>query len=254
MTPDGLTRLIIIAGHPTDHIQGYREYEQAIAAAGHNALYLSVDVARENFAPFLDGARHIRNLAGLVLTIPHKVAGFAAASSADTAARQAGSANLLRATATGWHAGNVDGTGFVHATRAAGIAIAGARVQVLGCGGAGRAVAAAIAEQAPASLALHDADAARAADLARRLPARVALEASDLLVNCTPAGMGHDESLPCNEALIPRGGAVFDIVNRIDTPLLVEARARGCRTEWGRAMMLAEVPLILDWMLAPRSA
>jgi shikimate dehydrogenase len=254
MTPNGLTRLIIIAGHPTDHIQGYAEYEQAIAARGLNALYLSADVAPENFAAFLDGARHIRNLAGLVLTIPHKVAGFASANSADEAARQAGSANLLRATPAGWHAGNVDGAGFIDAARAAGIGIRGARVQLLGCGGAGRAVAAAIAAEAPASLALHDADPARAATLARQLPAHAALSESDLLVNCTPAGMGSDETLPCDASLIPRGGAVFDIVNRIDTPLLRMARAYGCRTEWGRAMMLAEVPLILDWMLGPRAA
>jgi shikimate dehydrogenase len=256
MTPDGTTQLIVIAGYPTDHIQGFAEYEAAIAARGANALYLSMQVAPGRFAGFLDGARHVENLAGLVLTIPHKVAGFAAAAAHDEAAKLAGSANMLRPTGAGWHAGNCDGAGFVLAARAAGMTMRGQHVQLLGAGGAGRAVSMAIAAEAPAAIMVHDTDAARAAalvgDVMRHFPAvsaAVGLGDSSLLVNCTPAGMGQDETLPCDESLIPRDGMVFDIVNRVDTPLLRAAQACGCRTEYGYAMMVAEVPLILDWML-----
>jgi shikimate dehydrogenase len=258
MTPNGKTRLIVIAGYPTGHIKGFAEYEAAIAARGANALYLSMQVAPDSLVAFLAGARLIENLAGLVLTIPHKVAGFRAATTCNEDARRAGSANLLRPTPQGWHAGNVDGAGFLAAARAAGMVLQGAHVQLLGAGGAGRAVAMAIAAESPASLAVHDTDTARAenlaADLAREFPhvrSRQALDASTLLVNCTPAGLGDDPHLPCELAWIPQGGAVFDIVNRADTPLLVAARARGCRTEQGYAMMMAEVPLILDWLLGP---
>jgi shikimate dehydrogenase len=255
MTPDGETRLIVIAGYPTDHIKGFAEYEAAIAARRANVLYLSMQVAPASFPAFLAGMRCIDNLAGLVLTIPHKVSGFLAATTHDETARLAGSANLLRPAAQGWHASNVDGTGFIDAAHAAGMRIAGQTVQLLGAGGAGRAVAMAIAAEGPASLAVHDTDPARAnalaADLAGAFPAvpsRPGISASTMLVNCSPAGMGEDETMPCDEALIPRGGMVFDIVTRIDTPLLRAAQARGCRTENGYAMMMAEVPLILDWL------
>lgn len=256
MTPNGHTRLIVIAGYPTGHIKGFAEYEAALAARGANALYLSMQVAPANFAAFMEGARHIDNLAGIVLTIPHKLAGFHVATTSDAVVRLAGSANLLRPTQMGWHATNVDGPGFMNAARAAGMRFAGEHVQLLGAGGAGRAVATAIAAESPAMLAVHDAQPGRAealvADLSHAFPGlacQAATITASVLVNCTPAGMGHDASLPCDESLIPQGGMVFDIVNRADTPLVAAATARGCRTEYGYAMMMAEIPLILDWLL-----
>ena len=112
----------------------------------------------------------------------------------------------------------------------------------------------AIAERRPSSLSVHDPDPARGqalvTDLHREFPplrAEATLGASDVLVNCSPFGMGHDERMPIAEALIPEGGAVYDIVNRADTPLLVAAARRGCRIEWGRSMMLAQIPLVLRY-------
>jgi shikimate dehydrogenase len=134
----------------------------------------------------------------------------------------------------------------------------GKRVQVLGAGGAGRAVAMAIAAQHPAALAVHDAADLRARDLVAAIAAAhpdlavdASLGPSDVLVNCTPVGMDHDTRLPCDPSLIPADGTVYDIVNRPDTPLVVEARARGCLAEHGWGMMSAEIPLILDWLLGP---
>lgn len=255
MRLDGTTRLIGIVGDPTAHIKGFAQYAEAIEARGANAVYLALHVVPDGLAPFLDGMRHLRNLAGLVLTIPHKIAGLAVAAP-DEAARLAGSANMLRPAPGGWQASNCDGAGFLAAARAAGIGIGGRRVQILGAGGAGRAVAMGVAAESPAALAIHDADAARTAALtdavARAWPGlRVAssLGPSDVLINCTPVGMDRDMRLPCDAALIPSKGAVYDIVNRPDTPLVLEARARGSIAEHGWSMMSAEIPLILAWML-----
>lgn len=255
MRIDGTTRLIAIVGDPTAHIKGFAEYAEAIAARRANAIYLAMHVTPSGLAPFLAGMREVRNLAGLVLTIPHKIAGLALAAPDETA-RRAGSANMLRPGADGWEASNCDGAGFLAAAKAAGIAFAGRRVQILGAGGAGRAVAMAVAGEGPAALALHDVDRARADGLAAALAgtfpgltAAVALGPSDVLINCTPVGMDRDTRLPCDAALIPGRGAVYDIVNRPDTPLVIEARARGSIAEHGWSMMSAEIPLILDWML-----
>jgi shikimate dehydrogenase len=255
----GRTRLVFLAGDPIGHTRGYAEYAEAFAAAGRDAAYLPAAVPPEGFAAFLTGLRQMRNVAGVVATIPHKPAAFAA-SRPDAAARRAGAANLLRpGEGGGWESTMLDGAGFLAATRAAGIALAGRRVQMLGAGGAGRAVAMAIAEEAPAALAIHDPDAGRAAALAevvRRefpgLAVAVALAASETLVNCSPVGMGEDPRLPLPEALIPAGGAVYDIVNRPDTALLDAARRRGCRVDHGRSMMLAQVPLLIDFLFGRR--
>ena len=252
---NGRTRLVFLAGDPIDHTKGYTEYAEALAAAGLDAAYLPVHVPAGRLGRFLEGLRHARNVAGVVATIPHKQEARAVAEP-DTAARRAGSANLLRLAPgnAGWECSQVDGAGFLDAVAGAGMALSGQSVQVLGAGGAGRSVAMAIAEQAPGSLAVHDPDQARAAslvaDLAREfpdLPVTARLGPAGMLVNCSAVGMGHDTALPLPEALIPRGGSVYDIVNRADTPLLVTARARGCRTDHGRSMMLAQIPLVLRY-------
>lgn len=253
MSVSGHTRLVFLAGDPVDHAKGFSEYAETIAAAGLDAAYLPVHVPAGELGRFLDGLRRARNLAGVVATIPHKQAARALAAP-DAAARRAGSANLLRPADDGWECSMVDGAGFLAATDAAGMVLAGRSVQVLGAGGAGRAVAMAITERGPASLALHDPDPARAAalvaDITRefpKVPVAAALGPSNVVVNCSPVGMGHDTALPLPEELIPRDGDVYDIVNRPDTPLLLAARRRGCRTDHGRSMMLAQIPLVLRW-------
>jgi shikimate dehydrogenase len=250
----GHTRLILLAGDPIGHTKGYAEYADALSQAGLDVAYLPAHVPAGQFAAFLAGARLLRNLAGIVATIPHKQEAFAA-SRPDAAARRAGSANLLRPTADGWESTMLDGAGFLAAADAAGIPLAGRAVQLLGAGGAGRAVAMAIAERSPRSLAIADPNAARAealvAAVAREFPTvRVTaqLAPSETLVNCSPIGMGADTALPLPAALIPQGGAVHDIVNRPDTPLILAARARGCVTDYGRSMMLAQIALVLRFL------
>ena len=250
----GRTRLIFLAGDPIGHTRGYAEYEAAIAAGGHDVAYLPAHVPGGRLAEFLAGLAQLRNLAGIVCTIPHKQ-DAARLGRCDDAARRAGSANLLRPDgAGGWEASMVDGAGFLVAARQAGIPLAGRRVQLLGAGGAGRAVAMAIAEQRPAAIAIHDPEAARAAALAQAVaaefpdvPAGSGLGPSEVLVNCSAVGMGGDARLPCDASLIP--GFVYDIVNRADTPLVVAARAKGAVVDHGHSMMEAQVPLVLRWML-----
>jgi shikimate dehydrogenase len=253
----GRTKLVFLAGDPIDHAKGFSEYADALDQAGLDAAYLPVHVPAGQLGAFLAGLRWARNLAGVVATIPHKQEARAIGRP-DDAARRSGSANLLRPAADGgWECSMVDGAGFLSAVDAAGISLAGRCVQVLGAGGAGRAVAMAIAERGPAGLAVHDPDAARAellvADLVREFPSvpvEAALGPSEVLVNCSPLGMGHDERVPVPEALIPASGAVYDIVNRADTPLLVAAARLGCRTDWGRSMLLAQIPLVLRYFFA----
>ena len=104
------TRLVFLAGDPIGHTKGYPEYAAAFAEAGIDAAYLPLHVPAGEFGAFLAGARHMRNLAGIVATIPHKQDAFAAARP-NAAARRAGAANLLRPAPEGWEATNLDGIG-----------------------------------------------------------------------------------------------------------------------------------------------
>ncbi|MDT3395739.1 shikimate dehydrogenase [Streptomyces sp. B1866] len=122
----------------------------------------------------------------------------------------------------------------------------------LGAGGAGAAVAHALLTLGADRLTLLDTDPARAAALADALTARFGpgraaagrtaeaaerLAAADGLVHATPTGMAAHPGLPVPAALLRPGLWVAEVVYRpLETALLREARALGCRTLDGGGM------------------
>lgn len=126
-------------------------------------------------------------------------------------------------------------------------AVKGARVLLLGAGGAGRAVAFGLVDEgAEVVLANRDANKAKA------LAAEVGCEATnlddalrcagdfDVLVNATSVGMREvDPSSPIPEACIAAGQVVMDIVYKpIETELVRSASRRGATAIHGGRMLL----------------
>jgi shikimate dehydrogenase len=127
------------------------------------------------------------------------------------------------------------------------------RVALLGAGGAGAAVAYALLSLGVRDLAVFDVEPERAAALAEGLtglfdgceshaagPAELdsVLADADGLVHATPTGMaGHPGMAVPPDVLTPRTWVADVVYTPIDTPLLQEARDRGCRTLDGAAMV-----------------
>lgn len=255
----GTTRLVFLIGDPVAHTKGYAAYATALHDADIDAAYLPMHVPGGRLQDVLAGLQWAQNVAGVVATVPHKLDAFRLGIP-DEAARRAGSANVMRRSGTGqWECTQVDGAGFLAAVDAAEIVLTGHHVQVLGAGGAGRAVAMSIAERGPATLSIHDPDLGKQGDLvaavAQEFPGtnvRGDLGRSEVLINCSNIGMGSDDRLPLPLDLIPIGGACYDVINRADTMLLRMAEQRHCKRDHGRSMMLAEVPLIVDYLFSGR--
>lgn len=126
------------------------------------------------------------------------------------------------------------------------------RIVQLGAGGAGAAVAHALLTLGADRLTLVDADPERAAALAAELADRFGalradaagqdrlaelLAEADGLVHATPTGMAQHPGLPLPAELLRPGLWVADVVYRpLDTELLCQARALGCRTLDGGGM------------------
>ena len=127
---------------------------------------------------------------------------------------------------------------------------AGAKILVLGAGGAGRVAALKLASEKVAELFLvnrtPEKAAAVAAEIRRRFPAvKVSIDppkgAVDLLLNATSVGLKAGDGLPLEERAFPlkRARAVYDMIYRpAETPLLAAAKAAGCRTANGLGMLL----------------
>ena len=126
----------------------------------------------------------------------------------------------------------------------------GARVLLLGAGGAGRAAALRLADEGVETLWLQNRTESKAAELAteiaERFPAvdvRTGLPDSDVefILNATSSGLKPEDSLPLDIQAYPlsHADAVYDMIYRpAETPLLRAAQAAGCRTANGLGMLL----------------
>jgi len=163
----GKTRVFGIVGDPIEQVRSPEMITAEMTGRGHDAVLVPMHVLPADFDALVPQLMRMRNLGGLVFTIPYKARACALASDLGPQARIVGAINALARGAQGrWRGEIFDGQGCVEAFRRRGIALRGKHVMLIGAGGAGSAIAAAVAFEAPASLTIHDADAARAHSLA----------------------------------------------------------------------------------------
>jgi len=244
---DGATQILPIVGDPIRQVRSPEVISALFRANGFNAVCVPVHVAPPDLPKFLAGLRIVRNVLGLIVTIPHKQAVIPLLDGLTPRARRVGSANVVRREAGGsWTGDIVDGLGFVKGLTRSGQRIEGRRALVVGSGGVGSAIAFAVAEAGAASVHVADIVAERASELARRLEAsgtpsgvsQAAAKGFDLIVNASPLGMKPDDPIPVDCTGLSGDAIAGDVV--VDpqiTPFLAAARERGCHVQPGTVMM-----------------
>ena len=253
----GKTRVFGIVGDPIEQVRSPEMITAEMTRRGHDAVLVPMHVLPSDFDDVLPRILRLRNLGGLVFTIPYKALATMLADELGPQARTLGVINALGRGRDGrWRGDIFDGLGCVEAFRRRGIALAGKRVMLVGAGGAGSAIAAAVAAEQPASLFIFDVDPARASALARKVGATHVAAASvddvDVLLNATPVGMLDDARVPIAVDTLPATLVVFDaIVKPERTPLLALAEACGCTTVRGREMMRGQIAKMVDFFYPP---
>jgi shikimate dehydrogenase len=247
-----------------------------LAALGLDWRYLAFDVHPDDLRAAIEGARAM-NFIGLNLTVPHKLLALEMVDVVDDAARRWGAVNTIRfegRAEAGWrplrefpapprqtrsHGFNTDADAIARALREdLGVELKGARVLLLGAGGAGRTAALKLAEQRVAELHLVNRTASKAeaaaSEIRQRYPeVKVTLGypsgAVDLLLNATSLGLQPQDALPLDvdAFALRRAGAVYDMIYRpAETPLLNTAAAAGCRVANGLGMLLYQGAAALE--------
>lgn len=247
------TRLAVVVGDPVSASLSPAIHAAAFAAAGADWVYGSVRVRPGGMPGFVRAARALP-VSGVSVTMPHKAAAASLADLVDDDVRLLGAANTLSRGEDGRiRARSTDGPGAVDALAAAGAAVEGARVVVLGAGGTAASIVLALA-RAGARVAIVNRTSARAAELARAVGdavpgARVrddgiaAVASADVVVQATPVGMGDDAS-PVPPASWRAGQTVLDAVyHPLETRALRDARAAGATTVDGLEMLVRQAAL-----------
>jgi 3-dehydroquinate dehydratase/shikimate dehydrogenase len=238
---DKATRIYGVAGNPVSHSLSPLMLNTAFRRERLNAVYLPLKT--QSLDDLLTLARKLP-LSGLSVTMPLKQQVLPHLANVDPLTAKLGACNTIRTGADGKLYGfNTDVVGIVRPLEKR-LSLKGARILVLGAGGAARAAVHGLTEKGAhvfvwsrkESAARELASAAGAAALTRN---EVAASAFDVLINATPCGMtGNHHPLPLEDHEW-KARLVFDLVyNPLDTPLLQAARARGVATIQGYEMFV----------------
>ena len=255
---NGETRIHVTIGDPIAQVKSPAGVTQAFAARGCNAIMIPIQVTAEDADDFIRMAKRIRNLDGIVATVPHKFTAFRNCDTSSERSRVRGVANVMRRNADGtWSGDMTDGGGFVAALHRHGFDPKGKRALLVGAGGAGSAVGLALLMDGLAELTVNDIDAGRRDGLIGRISGHGRVKAGtndpagyDLVVNATPLGMKAGDPLPFDPARIAASTFVADLITKpVISPLLETARGRGCRIQTGEDLFLAQVDIIADFLL-----
>ncbi len=142
------SRLLGIIGDPIEHSMSPVIQNAALREAGADYVYLAFRVKREALAQAIDGVRAL-NIAGLNVTIPHKVAVMQFLDRLDPLAEMIGSVNTIvndGGILTGY---NTDASGFLRPLLERRIEPKGRKAVILGAGGAARAISFVLADRGP---------------------------------------------------------------------------------------------------------
>ena len=226
-----------------------------IATLGLNWRYLAFDVHPDQLRAAIEGARTM-GFIGLNLTVPHKLLAVDMVDALDDSAKTWGAVNTIRfetdasgkTLARGY---NTDADAITRSLREdLGLELRGAKVLLLGAGGAGRTAALKLASEGVSELFLvnrTESKAAAVADEIRRRSPEVKVSVGypkspiDLVLNATSLGLKPDDALPFDERqfALKQARAAYDMIYRpAETPFLKAAKAAGCQTANGLGMLL----------------
>jgi shikimate dehydrogenase len=282
------TRLCAVFGSPIRHSASPAMHNAAFAALGLDWRYLAFEVDPKNLRAAIAGAQAM-NFAGINLTVPHKLLAMDMVEALDASAKKWGAVNTIKfevqspkskvqshasnaqssqpaeVCAVGY---NTDADAITQSLREdLKLDLRGAKVLLLGAGGAGRTAALKLAAENVAELFLVNRTQSKAEEIAaeikKQFPSvKVAVgypaASVDLILNATSLGLKTDDASPLDEKQfsLKQTRAVYDMIYRpAETKLLAAAKAAGCHTANGLGMLLhqgAKAFEIWTGQLAPR--
>ena len=254
-----------VIGHPIAHSRSPAIHARFAASTAQALDYGRIDAAPEAFVTavrdFFEGGGR-----GLNVTVPHKEAAARLADHLTDRARLAAAVNTLMQQPDGTLLGdNTDGIGLMADLARLGIRVAGARVLVLGAGGATRGVLGPLLAAAPAALTIANRTPERAQALAAAFRAHAgaadgaapatrlsgcAYDALaepagdspfDLVLHATSLGL-QGATPPVPPGVLGPRSAAYDLGYGVpDTPFVRWARAHGAaRAEQGFGMLVEQ--------------
>lgn len=244
------TKLFCVIGDPIEHSMSPVMHNAVFEQMKLNCAYAAFRVEKNNLGDAIKGMRAL-GIAGVNVTIPHKVEVVKYLNGLSEEARIIGAVNTIKI-GSQLLGHNTDGVGALRAMRNSRADPRGKRVLILGSGGAARAIAVTLALQGEVDslrvLGIEDAERERLVrDIKTETDCNVVgarldkgslageIEKADLLIHCTPIGMHPkvDETLVTADMMRPELEVMDIVYNPMQTKLLKEAKKAGVKVAVG---------------------
>jgi shikimate dehydrogenase len=235
-----------VIGNPVAHSRSPWIHAQFARATGEDIEYGRIEVPVDGFVRAVEAFR-AQGGRGLNVTLPFKGEAFrlcAATSARATAAQAVNTLVLDRDRPWG---DNTDGEGLVRDLAVnLGRTLGGARILLMGAGGAAQGVIGPLAQASGAAIVIANRTVARAQALAARVHGATACgyealagRSFDLVVNATSAGLAG-ELPPLPAGLFAPGALAYEMVYGRITPFMAMARAAGAQVCDGLGMLVEQ--------------
>ena len=275
----GKTQLFGVIAHPVDHVRAPMVFNPVFEERGIDAVLVPVHILPEHLEITLNAFKHMPNMGGVAVTIPHKMTSADLCDELGMAAQVTGAVNAIRFEHGRMIGDNFDGKGFVagligeghmlkghalkdHALK--GHALKEMTAVIIGAGGAARAIAIALADSGLEQLTIINRSITKADDLAdlirQHYPDQNVKSATmdeidtiktacDLLINATSLGLNDNDPLPVDLAGVAKSTIIADIIMVPEmTNWLLAAQKQGLTIHLGRHMLDYQKDLIAHFI------
>lgn len=268
----GHTHMVAMIGSPVEHSASPATHSLAYKKLGIDAVFLVFDVTEPDLPNVIGAFRAMKGWVSTTVTMPLKQAVIPYLDELSDEARLIGSVNMITKESDGRLVGhNTDGKGFMNNLEKNGVTVKGATMTLVGPGGAGSAIFVQAALDGVARLDVFAREGGKSyrhalllkENIEKALKDKVdeskdttncqitiyslenkdqlkkSISESDILANGTNIGMGEgNNETPVAQDLLRPGMVVADVIYApIETQLLKDAKALGCKTFNGLGML-----------------
>ena len=248
----GETQVYVVIGDPIAQVKSTHLYNKLTAEIPADVVFVPVQFSAKDFERSVDGLRALKNLAGIIPTIPHKPRMMEVVDSCSKRAQIVGAVNSIRVEPDGQWVGDMfDGIGYVNGLIKNGHQPKNKSFLIVGAGGAGAAISFALADAGVQRLRIVDLDQGKVERIIANMRANYSnieidtgpLDPTefDVVANATPLGMASGDPLPVSPDLLCCGQLVTEMIMKPPvTPLLVQAQAKGCVIQVGYEALVGQ--------------
>jgi 3-dehydroquinate dehydratase/shikimate dehydrogenase len=246
------TEIMGLVGFPVSHSLSPRIHNAAFDALNVNAVYIPFEVREAG--EFLRRMVHPRTreinwrLRGLSVTAPYKSDVLRYLDWVEAKAEEIGAVNTIVVEDEELRGYNTDAAALLAPLVEKGLSLRGARCAIIGAGGAARCALWSLRQEG-ARVTVFARDVLKAGPTAEKFGADcreldgASFDGFDLVINATPLGTRgeREDETPALAGQLLGARMAYDLVyNPGDTRFLREARAAGCETLSGLAMLIAQ--------------